>query len=80
MKLIILFHIDCIIKYANISISALFPFLVLIILFVFGMTLEGAFKGIEFYVTPDFEKLKDIKVWSAAANQIFYSLGPAFGV
>ena len=74
-----MFYIDCIINHAIISIPALFPFLVLIILFIFGMTLEGAFKGIEFYVTPDFEKLKDIKVWSAAANQIFYSLGPAFG-
>ena len=43
------------------------------------MTLEGAINGIEFYVTPDFEKLKDINVWVAAANQIFYSLGPTFG-
>ena len=43
------------------------------------MTLEGAVDGILFYVTPDFDKLKHIDVWSAAANQIFYSLGPAFG-
>ena len=43
------------------------------------MTLDGAVDGILFYVTPDFEKLKHIDVWSAAANQIFYSLGPAFG-
>ena len=59
--------------------SALFPFLVLTILFIFGMTLEGAIDGVLFYVTPDFDKLKHIDVWSAAANQIFYSLGPSFG-
>ena len=53
--------------------------MVLIILFVFGMTLEGAFEGIEFYLTPDVSKLGDISVWVAAANQIFYSLGPTFG-
>ena len=51
----------------------------LIILFAFGMTLDGAMDGIKFYVTPDFKKLADIDVWIAAANQIFYSLGPTFG-
>jgi solute carrier family 6 amino acid transporter-like protein 5/7/9/14 len=59
--------------------TSIFPFVVLFILFVVGMTLEGAGEGIKFYVTPDFEKLKDFKVWSAAATQIFFSLGPAFG-
>ena len=57
----------------------MFPFLVLIILIVFGMTLDGAVDGILFYITPDFDRLKKIEVWSAAANQIFYSLGPTFG-
>ena len=60
-------------------ITALFPFVVLIILFIYGMTLEGASLGITYYVTPDFSKLADISVWVAAANQIFYSLGPTFG-
>ena len=57
----------------------MFPFLILFILFVVGLTLEGSVDGILFYVTPDFDKLKHIDVWAAAANQIFYSLGPAFG-
>jgi len=59
--------------------TAIFPFVVLIILFIFGLTLEGAHDGIMFYLTPDPEKLKDVKVWKAAATQIFYSLGPCFG-
>ena len=60
--------------------TALFPFAVLIILFIFSISsLPGASKGIKFYLTPDFNKLKEIDVWTAAANQIFFSLGPTFG-
>ena len=59
--------------------TAIFPFVVLIILFVYGLTLEGASDGIAYYVEPKFEKLKDVNVWKAAATQIFYSLGPCFG-
>ena len=63
----------------NLILTALFPFVVLIILFGYGLTLDGAVDGILFYVTPEFDRLKTIEVWSAAANQIFYSLGPTFG-
>merc|ERR1711923_249012 len=62
--------------------TALFPYFVLLILLIRGATLEGAYDGILFYVYPTPEKLeglKDVKVWAAAATQIFYSLGPAFG-
>merc|ERR1712165_446643 len=59
--------------------TAIFPFVVLIILFIFGLNLEGAHEGIMFYLTPDPEKLKDVNVWRAAATQIFYSLGPCMG-
>jgi len=59
--------------------TATFPYLILVILLVRGCTLEGAGEGIRFYVTPEWEKLKDPNVWSAAATQIFYSLGVSFG-
>merc|ERR1711915_1103173 len=62
--------------------TALFPYLVLVILLIRGATLDGAYEGILFYVVPEWEdiyKLGKIKVWAAAATQIFYSLGPAFG-
>ncbi|GAB1608052.1 sodium- and chloride-dependent glycine transporter 2-like [Argonauta hians] len=59
--------------------TATFPYLMLIILLVRGLTLEGYYDGILFYIVPKWEKLADIKVWSRAATQIFYSLGPAFG-
>ena len=43
------------------------------------MTLKGADKGIEFYIIPDWEKLKEPKVWVDAAGQIFFSLSVGFG-
>ena len=57
-------------------------YLVLVILLIRGATLDGAYEGILFYVVPEWEdiyKLGEIKVWAAAATQIFYSLGPSFG-
>ncbi|EDO31545.1 predicted protein [Nematostella vectensis] len=59
--------------------TATFPYLVLFILFVRGVTLPGADKGIAFYLKPEWHRLKDPKVWVAAATQIFYSLGIGFG-
>ncbi|KAK3746280.1 hypothetical protein QZH41_016528 [Actinostola sp. cb2023] len=59
--------------------TATFPYLVLFILFIRGVTLPGANKGIEFYLKPEWSRLKDPKVWVAAATQIFYSLGIGFG-
>ncbi|XP_006024503.1 sodium- and chloride-dependent neutral and basic amino acid transporter B(0+) [Alligator sinensis] len=61
--------------------TALFPYLILIILLVRGATLEGAMDGIEYYIgrQSNFTKLMEAEVWKDAATQIFYSLSVAWG-
>ncbi|NXG21963.1 SC6A9 protein, partial [Grallaria varia] len=59
--------------------TATFPYVVLTILFVRGITLEGALTGIMYYLTPQWDKILNAKVWGDAASQIFYSLGCAWG-
>ncbi len=42
--------------------TATFPYVILIILLIRGVTLEGAGDGIAFYMIPKFEKLKEGRV------------------
>ncbi|XP_023341674.1 sodium-dependent proline transporter [Eurytemora carolleeae] len=60
-------------------VTATFPYVVLFILLGRAVTLPGADQGIYFYLYPDPTKLADIKVWEAAATQIFFSLSVAGG-
>ncbi|XP_060688335.1 sodium- and chloride-dependent neutral and basic amino acid transporter B(0+)-like [Hemiscyllium ocellatum] len=61
--------------------TATFPYVALTILLIRGLTLEGASKGIEFYIgsQSDFSKLADAQVWKDAATQIFFSLAVSMG-
>ena len=59
--------------------TAVFPYVMLVIFFINGLTLEGAADGIAYYMSPQFDRLLDLSVWRAAANQIFFSLGPSLG-
>ncbi|KAF7237394.1 hypothetical protein EG68_11103 [Paragonimus skrjabini miyazakii] len=61
-------------------ITATLPYVILSILLVRGLTLEGSLKGIKYYLTPHFASLLEVSVWKDAASQIFFSLGPGFGV
>ena len=45
--------------------TATFPYVVLTILFVRGVTLEGAFTGIMYYLTPQWDKILEAKVGCA---------------
>lgn len=42
--------------------TATFPYVVLTILFIRGVTLEGAFTGIMYYLTPQWDKILEAKV------------------
>nr|XP_012773995.1 sodium- and chloride-dependent GABA transporter 2 isoform X3 [Maylandia zebra]XP_012773996.1 sodium- and chloride-dependent GABA transporter 2 isoform X3 [Maylandia zebra] len=59
--------------------TATFPFVLLIMLFVRGMTLPGAFHGIKYYLYPNPERLADPLVWMDAGTQIFYSYAICLG-
>ncbi|KAJ8397299.1 hypothetical protein AAFF_G00441330 [Aldrovandia affinis] len=60
-------------------ITSTFPYVVLTIFLVRAMTLPGATVGLTYLFTPDWETLKNPKVWLDAATQIFFSLSLAFG-
>ncbi|KAM7422304.1 hypothetical protein PAMA_010393 [Pampus argenteus] len=61
--------------------TATFPYLVIFILLIRGVTLEGAKRGIEFYIgsQSNLTKLTEGQVWKDAATQTFYSLSIAWG-
>ena len=57
----------------------LMPYAVLTTLLVYVATLPGFDEGIQYYLTPQWHKLKDFSVWVAAASQIYFSLSIGFG-
>ncbi|XP_014608769.1 PREDICTED: sodium-dependent neutral amino acid transporter B(0)AT3 isoform X1 [Polistes canadensis] len=59
--------------------TSMFPYLVLTIFFIRGITLKGASAGLAHMYTPKVEKLLEPMVWLDAATQVFYSFGLAFG-
>ncbi|XP_067853471.1 sodium- and chloride-dependent neutral and basic amino acid transporter B(0+)-like [Heptranchias perlo] len=61
--------------------TATFPYMVLTTFLIRGLTLEGAYKGIEYFIgiQSDFSKLAHAEIWKDAATQIFYSLSVSLG-
>ncbi|XP_045931467.1 sodium- and chloride-dependent GABA transporter 2-like isoform X2 [Micropterus dolomieu] len=59
--------------------TATFPYVMLVVLLVRGLTLPGALDGIKFYLYPDPSRLSDPQVWMDAGTQIFYSYAICIG-
>jgi len=60
--------------------SATAPYLMLFVLFVRGISLDGAFDGVAYLFKPDFAKLAMSETWVSAGSQIFYTFGICFTV
>ncbi|XP_073811812.1 uncharacterized protein [Musca autumnalis] len=59
---------------------AIFPYVIMLVLLVRSLTLPGAFDGVLFFLTPQWDKLLDAKVWYAAVTQVFFSLTVCYGI
>jgi len=59
--------------------TAIFPYVVLLILIIQSATLSGAVDGIKYYIIPKWELVGQFETWQAAASQVFFSLGLSFG-
>lgn len=71
-------------------VTATLPYVLLIILLIYGCTLEGALDGIKTFFIPQPNKetgsrwygektIGDVQVWRKAAEQMFFSLGVTWG-
>lgn len=60
--------------------TAIFPYIMISALIVRGVTLPGAYKGIEFYILKlDFNKLARLETWLDAINQVYFCLSISQG-
>ncbi|RVE64553.1 hypothetical protein OJAV_G00127010 [Oryzias javanicus] len=67
------------IRWEVVYFTATFPYLMLLVLLIRGLTLPGALQGIVFYLIPDLSRLTDPQVWMEAGAQIFFSYSIGVG-
>ncbi|XP_037537322.1 sodium- and chloride-dependent betaine transporter-like [Nematolebias whitei] len=60
--------------------TATFPYVMLFILLIRGLTLPGAWDGIYYYLYPDINRLANLEVWTEASSQIFFSYSLVAGI
>lgn len=53
-------------------VTATLPYILLLVILIRGLTLPGSLDGVLFYITPDFERLKDGKVSQSLAKKCVY--------
>ena len=59
--------------------TAIAPYVLLMIIFIRGVTLNGAGNGLIYYLKPDFSRLTDGQVWMDGGTQVIYSIGVGQG-
>ena len=59
--------------------TATFPYVVLVVLFGWGVSLPGALEGVQALFWFDASKLGEVATWYEAAVQVFYSLSLGLG-
>uniref|UniRef100_A0A912LYW6 Sodium:neurotransmitter symporter domain containing protein n=1 Tax=Haemonchus contortus TaxID=6289 RepID=A0A912LYW6_HAECO len=60
--------------------TATLPYVIIVIMFIRGVTMDGAKIGIDYYLLkPDMSKVFRLKTWLEAAKQLCFSLSIGFG-
>uniref|UniRef100_UPI0037E9B855 sodium-dependent neutral amino acid transporter B(0)AT1-like n=1 Tax=Semicossyphus pulcher TaxID=241346 RepID=UPI0037E9B855 len=60
-------------------VTAILPYIVLLIFLIRGLTLKGAWSGIKHLFIPDVSKLTEPTTWLNAGAQVFYAFGLGWG-
>jgi NSS family neurotransmitter:Na+ symporter len=53
---------------------------IMVLLTIYGLSMPGAGQGLEYYLQPNFARLGDPSVWTAAFGQAFFSLSVGTGI
>ncbi|XP_034981991.2 sodium-dependent neutral amino acid transporter B(0)AT3-like [Zootoca vivipara] len=59
--------------------TATFPYLILTLFLIYGLTLPGAIHGLLYFMTPNLKQINNPRAWLDAATQIFSSLSLGYG-